>query len=291
MFTLHGWLQAALPWQRLPIASLALIPQRAVAELILDEFTDPVAVTSPAMANTWFETMNVGDVEALRRIRIASSSSDPIGTLDIGVTSLGQMTAQIDEIQRANTLTPISAVQFSYAFEPNDHTQAGRNDAILLDFVSLGGNIQPTFLRALVYTRHATNTLYQLSMMPEPTSSAQTVVFPFESFRTRDGKPGLDPATIWDIDFDFFFLGHVGELNWSARLERIRFGSTVVPESSTFVGFLWLPQMLAVARRRHSGPIENEPECLTGRFLLGYRWSCVLRCASDFLLPLQLNAH
>jgi hypothetical protein len=237
------------------VASLALVSGPAVAELILDEFTDPVTLTSPAMANTWFETMGVGDVDARRQIRIGYGQAEVTGRFDTDLSWAGQMTAHIEEIQTWDQHFPISWVQFSYFFEPNDLTQAGRNDAILMDFVSLSGNIQPTFLRAFVYTRHATNPLYELRLMPEANASPQTVAFPFKSFRTRDGKPGLDPATAWIIDFDFFFLGHFGELNWSARLERIRFGSTVVPESSTLVGFLWLSQMLFVARRRRFGPL------------------------------------
>jgi hypothetical protein len=57
---------------------------------------------------------------------------------------------------------------------------------------------------------------------------------PFDAFTFRGGASGLpDPTTLKEINFDFYFLGHEGELNWSVQIERIRFGSSsVIPEPS-----------------------------------------------------------
>src|SRR3990172_4169090 len=207
----------------------SVAPCCAPAEIILDEFDDSAMVVSPAMENIFVDTLDVGDFSARREIRIASSATDPVGSFDINLSSSGRMSIQFEEIQRTSAGLPLSAPQFNYYFEPTDATEGGRNNAILFDFVELLGDFQPTYLGATVRDDTNLRESYHIDLFPlEPSNHPFSLAAPFDAFTIRGGAPGLpDPTTLKEIRFDFFFLGHYGELNWSARLERIRFGSTV----------------------------------------------------------------
>lgn len=103
----------------------------ACAEIVLDEFTEPAGIIeAPAMENLFVETLDIGLLGARRRIRIASSATDPVGSLDIDISISGVLSAHIDEIQRTSTGLPTSAVQFDYYFDPTDVTEGGKNDSI-----------------------------------------------------------------------------------------------------------------------------------------------------------------
>jgi len=214
-------------------AATCCAPCCALADIVLDEFIDAAMATSPAMENNFVETINVGDLSSQRRIRIAGSAVDPIGQFDINVSSAGRMTIQIDEIRRTSAGLPLSAPQFNYYFNPTDVTEDGKNDAILFDFVELVGDVQPTFLRAIVADNTHLTSSFEIRLEPLVANPFHhTLTARFDEFTFRGGSPGLpDPTTLKQINFDFFFLGHHGELNWSARLERIRFG-VAVPEPS-----------------------------------------------------------
>ena len=214
---------------------LGCITDSASADIILDEFTDSAMVTN-SLSNTYIETLDVGPLGARREIRIGSVGSDPYGTLDINITEPGQMAASIDRIETTASGTPVSAVQFNYYFDqPTDVTEGGVNDAILFDFVSLTGDIQPSWLRATLQENTRPSWSYAAYLSPlVPQDSYFTLVAPVEAFARRDGVPATpDFTTLRSISFDFYFLGHSGELDWEARLERIRFGPTdsiAVPE-------------------------------------------------------------
>lgn len=229
----------------LTVAVTALLaPSQVAADIILDEFTDSAMVEIPRMEDVFVETPNVGDLNARREIAIVSSGN-PIGKFDINVTSPGQMTVEIDEIVPSPTSNlPLTPVHFNYMFDhPTDVTEGGRNDAIMFDFVELVGDIQPTFLRAWVF--HDTNPrdsfIIELRPLVE-NRSPHTLVAPFAEFTVRGGAPGTpDPTALNMIYFDFFFLGHTGELNWGAQLERVRFGPTAVPEPESLLLALAIP--------------------------------------------------
>lgn len=218
------------------------------AEIILDDFTDPASVTSPLMEDIFVETLNVGDLDAQRRIRIgASGASDPYGTMDVSTTLPGKLTATIDRIVQTNSLTPVTSIQFRYLLSPSDLTQGGNNDAILVDVMRLTGSVQPTFFRAFAFT---VSNAYELELPPlVPSTDPQTLAFPFEDFRTRGGVPGLDPLAVREIQFGFSFIGHSGILNWCVQIDRIRFGSTVVPEPSIIFNLLLGGSLLTIFGR------------------------------------------
>lgn len=221
------------------ILSGLLSPRIASAEIILDEFISSARVESPAMRNNFVESSNVGDLDANRQIRITSNNMRPYGHIDIGLASPGVMALEITEIERIPlpiNITAISGVQFDYFFEPTDVTEGGVNDAILFDFVELSGDVQPSFLRAIVRDNTDLTSRYEIRLESlTPSSNSFTLAAPFDGYTQRGGTPGLpDATTLQEIRFEFFFLGHEGELNWSAQLERIRFGSTQVPEPAAW---------------------------------------------------------
>src|SRR5690606_16576090 len=150
----------------------------ANADIILDEFTDSAMVTN-SLSNTYIETLDVGPLVARREIRIGSSGTDPYGAFDINISEPGKMVASIDRIERTDTLTPISAVQFNYEFNPTDVAEGGVNDAILFDFASLAGEVQPLFLRAIVRDNTSQGVSYEFRRMSLlPSSSPFTLAAP-----------------------------------------------------------------------------------------------------------------
>jgi hypothetical protein len=210
-------------------------PRFALADIILDEFTDSATARIVRGSGGFVETLNVGEVNARREIRLVGGGTEVVGRFDISVSSSNQMDVQIKEIIRRISGLPLSAVQFNYYFEPTDVTEGGKNDALLFDFAELTGAIQPSYLRAIVLDDTHLQRSFLIELSPLiANGSSHTLVAPFSKFTVRSGAPGLpDPTTLKTIFFDFFFLGHEGEVNWGARLERIRFGSSV-PEPATF---------------------------------------------------------
>lgn len=221
----------------------------ANADIILDEFTDSAMVTD-SLSNTYIETLDVGPLTARREIRIGHFGTDPYGAFDINISELGKLVASIDRIERTGMITPISAVQFNYYFDPTDVTEGGVNDAILLDFVSLAGDIQPSWLRAYARDNTMPTSSYEIRLSPlGPSDERFTVAMPFALFQTRGGGLGVpDATTLQWLAFDFYFLGHSGDLNWEVQLERIRFGSTTaIPEPSSVLMAVLLPVVCRVA--------------------------------------------
>jgi hypothetical protein len=235
-FTLRRYLVTAL----VLIGATLAVPSFAIADIILDEFTDSSVARIVRGSGGFVETLNIGDVNARREIRLVGGGTEVVGGFDISVTSPGQMDVRVEEIIRRISGLPISAVQFNYYFDPADVTEGGKNDAILFDFAELTGDIQPSFFRAIVFDDTHLQRSFLIEFSPlVPNGSPHTLVAPFDEFTLRSGAPGLpDPTTLKTIFFDFYFLGHEGELNWSARLERIRFGS-MIPEPASVVLLLF----------------------------------------------------
>lgn len=216
------------------VAMTALASSRLNAEIVLDEFEVPaIAPKRIVFENNFSESVGVGDLNSTRQIQIDWGGTDPIATFDIDNTSPGRFFAQVQEIRRIDTLTPVTAIRFNYFFDASDVSEGGKNDAMLFDVVDVTGDVQPSWLRAIV--RDDTHPLYSYEARLQPLAgndSPHTLAMPFDEFTIRGGQPGLpDPTTLKIIYFDFYFLGQSGTINWHAQIERIRFGSvTIVPE-------------------------------------------------------------
>lgn len=233
-------LPAALAFASLMALGAILVSDEAIADITLDDFVDSARIQSPVMENVRVATLSVGQLNAEREVEIASAGTAPMGRFDISQNSPGWMSVQIDNISRTDMLTPLTAVPLRYEFQPSNVTQGVRNDAILFDFVELLGSIQPSYLRAIVWDNTDVTESYEIRLFPlQEFTERKTLVAPFRGFTQRGGSPGTpDPTTLKRIHFDFYFLGHFGELNWSARLDQIRFGSSLVPEPATS-SFVW----------------------------------------------------
>jgi len=222
-------------------------PYSACAQFILDDFDDVAETASPEMLRDTISTNGVGYLSATRELRIASSTSGvraSIASLDIGVTVPGALTANLREVGstvRGNS--PLFAFQFNYIFSPTDVSQGGTNDAILFDFLSIDGAEPPIFLRVLVTDDTSRTSRFEARVYNPPSSSgAFTIAMPFSSFTVRGGSPGLpDFTTFKQMDFDFFFQFPSLDIEWSAQLERIRFGRVPEPSSQClfFFGVLY----------------------------------------------------
>ena len=203
------------------------------AEFILDDFDDSAEAVSPEMENEFVTTQNVGELNAVRNIRIAALGTDPVGRFDTDVNEDGVMTARLDELNRTDTNTPLLAFQFNYDIAPTDISEAGKNNAILFDFLSIEANESPTFLRVNVRDASNLSSSFETHVFNLPLNSGPFVAtMPFDSFTNRGGSPGLpDFTNVDEMDFDFFFLNPSETVQWSATLERIRFGQVPEPGS------------------------------------------------------------
>jgi hypothetical protein len=214
-----------------------LLPaSRAIADIILDDFTDS-AVGEVRRFADFVETLNVGQLNSRRGIRIRGSVLS--GRLDVNVASPGQMTMQIGEIQQASSGFPSTYVSFDYYFAaPTDVTEGGVNDAILFDFAELVGDVQPRYLEAFAIDNTHVGDAFLIRLSPIVANALPHILIaPFDQFTLR-APGGPDPTTLREVRFNFFF-SQMGQLNWSARLERIRFGPSIVPEPSTKQLVLW----------------------------------------------------
>lgn len=243
-------------WPKVGLVLSVLVGTQAAvpvlrAELILDDFDDPVEVVTPEMLGDSVITEGVGMLNANRTFRIAASTvpaTPPLSSLDSGVTSPSLLTAHLlDPGARINGSAPLFAFQFDYKINPTDVTQGGVNDSILFDFAVIQGNSGPDFLRVIVTDDTNVGSRFETSIFDLPLSSGPLVAaMPFSSFTLRGGSPGLpDFTTIKQLNFDFFFLRPGRTVQWSAEIERIRFSR--IPEPSSLA--LWQFAGIILARR------------------------------------------
>lgn len=224
---------------------------RARAELILDDFDDPVEVISPAMDDTPVTTLSVGPLSASRTVEIFSGSTNPTARFDANVTNPSRLSASLTALNRLNTLSAIVVFEFDYAFASTDVSEGGGNNAILFDLHSINGSRLPTFLRALVHDASGATYESRISSLPQ-NSGPFTIAMPFSSFTLRGGAPGVPDFTTMDrMDFDFFFLGGDDPVQWSMQMDRIRIGR--IPEPSTgplaFIGVALVASAARSGRR------------------------------------------
>ncbi len=213
--------------------SLLAVPLQA--ELILDDFVDPVETSSPEMQGLSIVTDSVGPLMATRELRIAAFTSFLRPTITTLKVADGSMMAEIEKVgttQDGRSTT--FAFNFSYEFAPTDVSEQGNNDAIFVDFATIAGNEQPGSF-GLIVDDNTTDKLYLSETQLSATESPLTVAIPFTSFTTRGGAIGLpDPNTFKSMAFDFFFNQPRLDIQWSAEIESIRFGR-LVPEPASWL--------------------------------------------------------
>ena len=218
------------------VISLFLLPvlsDSLRAAFILDDFDDPAEVVSPEMEGIEVITEHVGDIDAVRSLVIEASRSDPSGRIDTNITTGSRLSMQLTGHEKTTTtLAPIIFFDVVYDVSAADVSETGLNNAIFLDFVAMTGTESPTLIRSFIFDETSPSPIFEATIPVGPSVSTPTrAVVPFNNFTFRGGAPGLPDFTAVDkILFDFYFLGPSEDIQWSAELDRIRFGR--IPEPS-----------------------------------------------------------
>jgi hypothetical protein len=240
-----------------------LAPLSATAEVIIDDFDEPVLVASPQSDNEWMTTDNVGPLSATRQVRIGWLDGDgPDGQLDANISMSSVLTGQVSHLNPDSELSrPIVSMQFDYLFSSADLSDGGLNNAIFLDFRRLESAIPPSLLLILV------NGKAHLEGPIRRSSNAFTLAIPYTSFSNRGGSPGLpDYSDIRGMQFEIRASAYTGggpdPLNFMMQLDRIRVGR-LVPEPSTFLLSTFAAALLFSIRlrERHSASMRTAMPC------------------------------
>jgi hypothetical protein len=214
-------------------------PHDANADIIIDDFDDPASVIAPEMENAFITTLDVGPLNATRRVRIGAAAADPDARIDIGSTVFH---AQVGDLHPTNPpVRPSVAAQLFYTFEPTDLTSG---NAFFVDFRSVSGSVPPDFLRIIVFDDQVGLSFVE-SFFPIPLGGSFSAVLPFSEFVLRDGSP-------WPVHFNSIneitiglhairSLDNQATHSWTAQIDRIRVGIVPEPDGvfSFFVALLW----------------------------------------------------
>jgi hypothetical protein len=232
---------------------LAFVPTPLCAEIILDDFVDPSRVTSPEMGDEFDDTENVGDLAALRRIRIGlAGNGSPEGKLDSGLSVDSTLTGTIVRLNPASPISrPIAAIQVNYSFEPTDLAANG-NNAFFLDFIEMTSSIPPSLLLLLI--RDGNDVFVHSKTSLARSSAPFTLVVPFNKFPPRGGGfGGPDYTRVESIDIELraseLSGGGPDPLNFSMQLDRIRIGR--IPEPNTAALLVGGLLMMGIAEYRN----------------------------------------
>lgn len=218
---------------------ICVCPFSAPAEIILDDFDDPIEIALPEMENLQIETPNVGVLSALRSIDVSTSQTDPTGLVDVAVTRSSHMTGRIDgQYLDDPQNTPLLSIGAGYAFfdDPADLTEGGINNALLIDMAIFQGSGTPPALSVLILDA---NDVFA-ALIPGAilrSDSPYTLALPFSSFGFRGGGgTGLaDFSSIEMLEVRVRLLQGSRNLDtsWLVQMDRIRVGQ-IVPEPSAF---------------------------------------------------------
>jgi hypothetical protein len=248
----------------------------ARAEIILDDFTDSAVVVSPASANGWVSTNNVGPFAAGRQIRIGWGQGDPEGQLDANISIPSVLTGTVPHLNPRNVFSePIVALQFEYTLNGANFTEGGMNDTLFLDFRRMESAIPPSFLLVQV------NGLF-FSQFSLPRSNAPfSITIPSDRFAGRDGMPGVpDYANARSIGFEIRASGYTGggpdPLNFVMELDRVRVGPSV-PESCclSLVVSYCVVNSIMFRRRRRSPLLLAKPGAYDAKTLRLFSLGCI----------------
>ena len=201
---------------------LALLLVSPASGQLIDDFDDPASVVSPAMENVFVRTENVGPLDALREIRLASIAANADATLTIGD---GVMRADVGSLHAINPdIEPHFAAQMWYTFEPADFSSG---NAFMFDFNSVVG--QPDFVRIIIYDGSGHSFVAEYRPIPE---RGHTAVFPFDTFLRRNGQRWpINFETIQGADVSIYARrSHDPNHHWAVEIDRIYVATVPEPE-------------------------------------------------------------
>jgi hypothetical protein len=220
----------------------------ARGEIIIDDFDDPASAVSPAMGNVGVVTPNVGELNALRTMRISSPRAEPTTEARM-IVARSLLTAEVIDLHADNVRANVS-LKLDYDFAPADLTSG---NAFVFDVKSVMGPTPPPAIRVLIFDpQHS----YFATFAPVPVGGSFSAVLPFADFVRSDGVPHeINFGSIRIANVDIFangvMLGEPVERGWTVEIDRLYVG-TVVPEPEGLCLLLLIPFF----RRRtcaHSG--------------------------------------
>lgn len=202
------------------------------ADIVIDEFDDPDEVLLPQMNLDYARTENVGSQMAERAIGFVAFDTDPMGHFASDRNGSSSLVGVIESIVPRWSGDRTVHLQFWYDFDSIDATEAGRNNAFLLDFHSLlFGNTTST-LRTFVgddlTSRH--NSTIPLA----ESDQAVTVAVPFSLFTANF-------SMLESVHFSLTVRAPIGQndLDFSMELDRVRIGRVPEPGMMPLVTILW----------------------------------------------------
>jgi hypothetical protein len=229
---------------------------RLRADIIIDDFDDPVQIVLPEMEDQPQVTEGVGELLASRTVYVGESQTDPIGLVDVDMTTQSRLTARIDGQFLDNPQNvPLLAFGSAYEFgSAADFTKGGINDALFIDMTIFRGSGIPPALSVVVGDANDVFAAI-ISGFRLPSDSPYTLTLPFSSFGFRGGGGvGLaDFSTIDLLDVTVRLLqgSRNPDTNWFVQIDRIRVGRAV-PEPQTWQLELMVALLLAAfANRRY----------------------------------------
>ncbi len=191
------------------------------------------------------ETFQVGELQTVRRYRLAQGGAIVQGTVSIDPSS-SVFLARIDSSSRRNPVRPdpgIFGVLMTYSLRAPTDLRAGDNDSLVFEFDYQHGAQNPTFFRAIIgafdTTRGNLADSFQFHIEPPPTSDGPfRVIMPFSDFTPRGGGAQgvyLHQYFAHTITIDYYFFEE-GQFDWSTSINRIYFANAAsIPEPGAMV--------------------------------------------------------
>lgn len=252
-------------------AGVLLTPAESAAEIVIDDFDDPMQITLPDDAEEFVNTWDVGELAAWRAAFVVTLQTNPNGVVDVDLTEPSTLTATIPDTDNYGS-QPSIVLNLDYGLVVDgtgvDLTEGHTNDAVILDFRKLAAAVPIYVVRVearqnIQTATGETSSLYFSDRQPVLQSpQAFSLVFPFDAFRVGRGSeiPDFDFSYICELDV-VIKLAHntpnlPERLGFEMVLDRVRVGR-VVPEPTSLVELAVLLAVLGVWRQGSPGRCCN----------------------------------
>jgi hypothetical protein len=200
------------------------------AEIVLDEFVDPVQIALPEMSAQYQIQHNIGPLGADRWVDgEACCFAKPAGHIDVNTSFPSGLYTEISSINPDPTAQYAAiGVNVLYYFNTVDATQGAVNDRVVVDFAYLRSTV-PVYRITIAIQDQTDNYVSQIFNVA-PQDREFSLEFPFRSFSVRGGGAGsLDPQHVRTLYLSFapLYYNAVDPFNFSAAIERIRLTSAI----------------------------------------------------------------
>lgn len=206
----------------------------ARAEIILDEFEEPLQLVLPDNANaTYLMQSEIGPLKAERWSDVvATSGARPSGFVEAALFEPSALTIRIDRLN-PHPLGgfPAVGINLLYYFNEMDITQGGANDSFVLEFAYLRSAIPLARVDVFVLDASQRGISYGMQRFNIPLSEEPFALdFPFVLFGGRGGgaeRVDFHRAYAFYLTITPVYFTAVDPINFSSAIERIRFAHSV----------------------------------------------------------------